>query len=916
MEFYRDAFDRLLEGCQILSPEWTYLYLNDAAVRHSRKTRQELIGRTFPEVYPGVENTPLFGMLRQCLRNGQSAGMANEFTFDDGTTGWFDLSVEAVPEGILVMSVERTGQVNATEQVRRLNRIQMVLSNVNQAIVRIRDLGELFERACRIAVNDGGFAMAWIGLTDTGGERIVPVASDGKTAGYFATIDTSVHGRGNADSPMLEVVREGKRIVRNMLPGDFGFRSLASFPLTASGSVAGVITFFSGEPDFFDGSELKLLDELAMDLSFAMEVAETENLRHESEKALRENEEKFRKAFYLSPDAVNVNRFEDGRYVSVNQGFTRIMGYTEEELIGNTSLGMKIWADPADREKLLAGLRTNGSVENLETDFLTRQGERKRGLMSATLIDINGSPHIISITRDITRQKLSEEALFAEREKLAVTLRSIGDGVIATDVEGRVTLMNEVAEQLCGCTLDEALGRPLSQVFIIVDERTREPRGNPVDMVLRTDTVIELANHTLLIRRDGREYIIADSGAPIKHQDGRTMGVVLVFRDITEKRKLLDHLDRTQKLDSLGVLAGGIAHDFNNLLSGIFGYIEIARLYCQSESPAATYLAKALDVFTRASDLTRQLLTFAKGGIPSRKAAALRPILEKSVSFALSGSKVSAEFRIAADLPLCDIDAGQIGQVIDNLVINAQQAMPMGGTIIIAAGSTPDGEMPHPTLPKGNYVKISITDTGIGIPREILPRIFDPFFTTKHKGSGLGLATCYAIIQKHDGIIDVESEPGKGTTFSIIIPASRSKEEAAPEKPLQSHSGSGKILIMDDQEFILDVATQLFNRMGYAVTQARDGSEALEVFGNARETGLPFRCIFLDLTIPGGTGGREAIAEMRKLDPDIPIFASSGYSDDPIMSRPREFGFTDSIRKPFRAMELADLMERYFGKTE
>jgi PAS domain S-box-containing protein len=790
MEFYRDAFDHLLEGCQILSPEWRYLYINDIAVHHARKSRQELIGQTLPDLYPGVVDTPMFSMLEQCLRERQSTRLTSEFTYEDGSKAWFELSAEPVPEGVLVLSIDITDRKRDAALIRRLSRTQRVLSNVNQAIVRIRDLGELFVRACDIAVNDGGFAMAWVGLADDSGTHIVPIASAGKTADYL-DVFTAPDGARASSCAIFNAVSEGAHHLC-MVPARSpdlpcravayaqGFRSLASFPLVLSGKVRGTINFGSPEPDFFDADELKLLDELALDLSFAMEFAEKENLRKEAETLLRENEEKFRKAFYLSPDSINVNRLSDGEYISVNQGFTRIMGYTEEELLGKSSLAVNIWANPDDRERLVAGLSANGIVENLAADFISKRGDRLHGLMSAAIIEFNGTPAILSVTRDIT-----------------------------------------------------------------------------------------------------------------------------------EKQQLLDHLGRAQKLDSLGILAGGIAHDFNNLLSGIFGYIEIAKQHCDSGDPAGYYLEKALEVFRRAGDLTNQLLTFAKGDLPSRKPTALGPIITKCATFSLSGSKVSAEFRIADDLALCEVDEGQIGQVIDNLVINALQAMPMGGTIAISASNF-EG-IPHPTLPGGRYVRITVADQGIGIPSDIVPRIFDPFFTTKQRGSGLGLSTCYSIIKKHEGTIEVASEPGKGTTFTIFIPASRARIAPAPDAPPKEHHGSGRVLIMDDQEFFLDVASQMFIAMGYAVTTSREGNEALAQFSKARAEGAPFRCAFLDLTIPGGPGGREVLTGIRKIDPDMPVFASSGYSDDPIMSQPREFGFTDSIRKPFRAADLADLMERHFG---
>jgi PAS domain S-box-containing protein len=518
--------------------------------------------------------------------------------------------------------------------------------------------------------------------------------------------------------------------------------------------------------------------------------------------------------------------------------------------------------------------------------------------------------------RDITERKLAEANIAAEKELLSVTLRSIGDGVITTDIRGNIVIMNKVAEDLTGWQLHEAQGKPLASVFIIINEITRSLCENPVEKVLSTGLIVELANHTLLISRSGVERVISDSGAPIKNSNGETIGVVLVFRDTTEKQKMLDNMQRIDKLDSLGVLAGGIAHDFNNLLSGIFGFMEMARKVSTDNKTVTKYLDRALTVFNRARDLTQQLLTFSKGGAPKRKTGNLDMLIKESVVFVLSGSNVSCEFDIVQDLWLCDFDENQIGQVLDNIIINAQEAMPLGGKIFITAENLTLKELDFPLLRGGDYVKVSITDTGVGIPQEILNRIFDPFFTTKQMGNGLGLATCYSIIQKHDGCIDVESMPGNGTTFHLYLPATQNEFHSSSLSPSLQHTGNGRILVMDDEDCVREVAAEMLMEMGYTIIGARDGAEALRLCAEAKEKGEHIHCAFFDLTIPGGMSGREAIVKLRRFAPDMPVFVSSGFSDDPVIARPTEFGFTDSIRKPFRFDDLADMLNKHFKPDE
>jgi len=511
------------------------------------------------------------------------------------------------------------------------------------------------------------------------------------------------------------------------------------------------------------------------------------------------------------------------------------------------------------------------------------------------------------IMLDITERKLSEQLLAQERERLAVTLRSIGDGVITTGTDGRVMMLNKAAEEMTGWRSDDAAGRMLPEVFTIINELTRERCDNPVEKVMATGNIIELANHTCLISKDGREIVIADSGAPIRDNESRITGVVLVFRDVTEKQKLNDSLARAHKLESLGILAGGIAHDFNNLLAGIFGYVDMAKEKAVKGriDQVPKYLNKALGVFDRAKALTQQLLTFSKGGTPVRKTIQLGPLLQHSASFALSGSNVTCTFDIAEDLWLCDCDENQIGQAVDNIVINGKQAMPMGGTITIAVANVTD-RPGHP----GNHVRISIHDAGIGMPKEILPNIFDPFFSTKKTGHGLGLATVFSIIQRHDGWIDVESTPGKGSTFHMYLPASQKSEHIVAPVDASAFSGTGTILVMDDEEFMLEIVEGMLQEMGYTVVVAKNGQEALALFSDAEASGRPFVASILDLTIPGGNGGKEIASELRKINPDALIVASSGYSEHPIISNPVRNGFTDSIIKPYRRGELTNLMRR------
>jgi two-component system cell cycle sensor histidine kinase/response regulator CckA len=523
----------------------------------------------------------------------------------------------------------------------------------------------------------------------------------------------------------------------------------------------------------------------------------------------------------------------------------------------------------------------------------------------------------VEVTLDITDRKRAEDALAREKEHLTVTLASIGDGVVVTDTLGMITFVNRAAEKLSGWSRGEAIGRKLDDVFRFVDERTRAARKGPLDEVVRSGMSVALPANTVLLSRAGAERLVADSGAPIKNADGEIVGMVLVFRDVTEKRRLQEEIMKSQKLESLGVLAGGIAHDFNNILTAVIGNASLARLSMSEQDASFAVLGDIEKAAIRARALTQQLLTFSKGGAPVKKITPLNDIIRDTVQFALSGSNISAHFELAPDLWLADADAEQISHAINNIVINAREAMPQGGTIAVRtenAEITRDTALP---LAPRRYVKISIEDHGGGISREDLPRVFDPYYTTKaQQHGGLGLAVAYFVVRKHDGYILVDSEPDVATTFSIYLPAAGGAAEDArePEAQPEALEGHGRILVMDDEEIVRGVLGRILERFGYEAAFSRDGMEAIDTYRAAMESGNPFDAVIMDLTVTGGMGGRDAIELLRLVDPNVVAIVSSGYSDDFVMSEYRKYGFDGVIAKPYRADELSEVLAKVLSR--
>lgn len=511
----------------------------------------------------------------------------------------------------------------------------------------------------------------------------------------------------------------------------------------------------------------------------------------------------------------------------------------------------------------------------------------------------------INLRRHLDRRRAAEEELAEEKEQLAVTLRSIGEGVITTDIAGHVRLVNRAAEALTGWPQDEALDKPLHEVFTAInDGRGMEP-VDLVAQVFRHGAVRQLAGHVTLLGKDGTRRCITHVAAPIRDRQSNIVGVVLVFQDVTEMQQMQREALKAEKLESIGILAGGIAHDFNNILTAVLGNLSLAKLAVDPTHQAFPMLESAEKASVRAKDLTHQLLTFAKGGAPIRRTASLRDILTESTSFALRGSNVQCNLDVPDDLRPVNIDEGQIGQVIHNLVLNADQAMPEGGTVTVRAENYRPGRNDDLSQEGGEYVKISVMDEGVGIPAEHLPRLFDPYFTTKKTGTGLGLATSYAAVKRHQGRITVSSEPGKGTTFAIFLPACRTSariKEAGPEDFV--YSGCGKILVMDDDQVVRDLVREMLTILGYEVCVTRDGGEALTAFREHWEKGHPFDAVIMDLTIPGGIGGKEVILRLRELDSDVRAIVSSGYCNDPIMGDFKKHGFCGVLPKPYTAVEM------------
>ena len=516
---------------------------------------------------------------------------------------------------------------------------------------------------------------------------------------------------------------------------------------------------------------------------------------------------------------------------------------------------------------------------------------------------------LVGVITDISARREAETALAAEKERLIVTLRAMTEGVITTDTQGVVQFMNRAAAELTQQETTAAVGRPLAEICILHETPSNRVFTLPVIHVIEEGARIDLPPQIMLVGRKGATCLVEGCCLPVREANSELIGTVLVLRDVTVRQRFEQELQRASRLESVGILAGGIAHDFNNILTAIMGNVTLALLDAEALSKTERYLREAERATLRARDLTQQLLTFAKGGDPVRAAVLLPEIIMEAAQFVSHGSRVKCEFDLPANLWPANADKGQLGQVVQNLVINAIQAMPEGGTIRISAHNEALMIDSHQSLAPGDYVHLVVTDTGTGIRAEHLVKIFDPYFTTKQQGSGLGLTTVYSIIKKHNGHIEVESELGRGTTFHIWLPALREEQLDLPEQQKETTSPlKGRVLFMDDEEPIIQMASALLQRLGFEVEVTCDGAEVVKKFEAAHAAGRPFDLVVMDLTVPGGMGGREAIEQLRRIDPSVKAIVSSGYSSDPVLANYRAYGFRGMVAKPYKIEDFTRVL--------
>lgn len=597
----------------------------------------------------------------------------------------------------------------------------------------------------------------------------------------------------------------------------------------------------------------------------------------------------------------------DWKIAYISNAASNLIGVKQADVIGNEIFDYF----PPDVAKSRKRMISNVLQTREPLSFFDERDGRFFKSMAYPILDEHGQLKQVAVyVQDLTEIKKAETHIEEFRREMESTIKGSPAHVFRFRKDSRGNIVAVLSEGLIadrfGITTKAIKGRNLLELF-------GQDNFARIQSYYEKAFYGEQVSFEICLRNTWFQTTIAPFERDI---DGGIVEVIGYSMDISILKKAQEELERAEKLESLGTLAGGIAHDFNNLLGGLFGFIELARSKIQQDVSAKRYIDSAMQCFSRATDLTHQLLTFAKGGAPEKKIISLEPLIQESINLALSGSAIRYEKVIAKDLYSLEADHGQMNEVFNNILLNARQAMPNGGALTIDACNRHLQQDEIAGMPTGTYVQIRFKDQGTGIAKDILPRVFDPFYTTKQAGSGLGLATSYSIVKKHGGYIGIESELGKGTTVSIILPAFLGANPIEYDGIGSTEYGKGRVLLMDDEEAMRNVASLMLENIGCTVVCVKNGESAIDAYSESIKNNNKFDVIILDLTVIAGMGGELAVARLREIDPDIKAVVSSGYSDSPILSNPKEFGFVDKIAKPYNSKELYTVLSRIFKERQ
>jgi len=650
-----------------------------------------------------------------------------------------------------------------------------------------------------------------------------------------------------------------------------------------------------------DGTTRSLLfKDISIDDNEFITILEDVTEKLKTEKLLIKSQQRFRKIVEYFPNPIVVTTAK-GDAVYINPAFTKSLGYTIEDIPDANSWYQKAYPDPVYRKSKREEYESPNYFKTAprERHIACKNGDSKNFILQ----DITIGDEEITIYQDISAQRKAE-INFKE------IVENSRDMIFIFDEKGLIQMINPAVIEILGYSENEIINHspleiilPEFHTFLLSAVRAEQ------------SGLRETALHEIDVRKKNGEILIVEYTTRNIIRDGILVGNLAIARDISNRKKMNEERFRQQKIESIGLLAGGLAHDFNNILVSIMGNINLFQMEEETLSEDQKDMLTDLEhAAIRARDLTKQLLTFSKGGTPIKKPESIEEVIRDSANFILRGSKSKCRFNFESNLPPVEIDVGQINQVLNNILINASQAMPDGGIIDISVFREEiEGNSVIPLVP-GQYVKLIIADNGVGIPKSKQHKIFEPYFTTKSAGTGLGLTTSYSILKKHRGYITFSSKEDEGTKFYIYLPISHKNLHVNHKQTKNISIFNGRVFVLDDDENIHKFLRRAFSQLGLDMVSCYNGDDILEDFQAAEKSGKKLDLVFMDLTIPGGMGGKDAVKILRKKFPDLKIIVFSGYSNDPVIADFKDYGFDDYLEKPFSIEQLKAILSKWIKK--
>lgn len=834
----------------------------------------------------------------------------------DGRDFWVEVSLRSSTIGgqgrVLAVLRDITLRKAHEREIERLNRLYETLSDVNQSIVRSKSRQELFEAICRVAVKSRHFQIASVSWLQPDGsleclarELDCPGAESLPLRTGCAISAGAI--RTGCASFSNEICQDERLAACSLQALQFNLHSCAAVPFRFQDRVQGVLEIVSHEQDFFNAEEIRLLEEVTSDISYALDRLHEQDLRRQAEQSLRESEERFGKAFQSSPVGLAITRASDGKIVEMNDMLAVITGYSREETVGRTSVELGLLS-PEMREKFAEQMRQHGRIGLSDMVLQNKTGGLRQVLVSADSIMLQGHPHFIASFNDITESRRTEDTL----RRQGAALEAAANAVVITNRNGQIEWVNPAFTTTTGYTVDEVLGQ--NPRLLKSGEHDKAFYKNLWSTIIQGNIWHgELINR----RKDGSLYHEHMTVTPLRDNLGAITHFIAIKQDITEKKRLEAQYQQAQKMESVGQLAGGVAHDFNNLLTVIQGNISLLRMrgaLSEDHASSITEIARAAD---RAANLTRQLLLFSRKQVMQMRQLDLNEAVTSMAKMLqrIIGEDVRLQLHLHSTPLLIKADAGMLDQVLMNLTVNARDAMPGGGKLTIETSEMTVDKVPAqfpPETAPGRYACLRVVDNGAGIPPTVLPHIFEPFFTTKEpgKGTGLGLATVFGIVKQHHGWLTVDSQCGQGASFQIYFPAgdagAAEETKIVPSKP---RGGTETILLVEDDPAVRQIILIILERHGYNILEARNGTEAFRLWDD-HASGVDL--LLTDLVMPAGIRGQELARKLQADKPGLKVIFITGYSPE---IAGREFKLQPGenfLQKPFLPEELLKIIRNSF----